>query len=143
MMRHAGPKWWALLGAKGLLLLGLHLLLMIWVGGHYPGGRLGIDLQYSFAVMGTDMCVFVVGFFLWLDQKYRCRTCIRRLRMPLARGSFSRATIFSPPSLEWICTFGHGTMREHGASLGGPMGSEWIKNDDNFWAAFEESWKKS
>ncbi len=135
-------KWWILLTGKALFLLLLHLALILGVNRVIPDGKLGTHLPYSLAVMGTDVSVFVVGYFLWLDQRYRCRTCLRRLLMPVATGNFSKATLFAPPKMEWICAFGHGTLREPGAQLGTPAGAEWVRNDDNFWKAFEDAWRK-
>src|SRR5690349_10168397 len=43
------------------------------------------------------------------DQRYRCRVCLRRLRMPIATGSWSRILQFGQPRIEYICTYGHGT----------------------------------
>jgi hypothetical protein len=135
-------KWWSLVAAKAALVLALHLGLMLGVNRWYPDGVLGTHLQYTFAAIGVDLVLFVVAYFLWLDQRYRCRTCLRRLRMPVATGSFGKATLFSPPHMEWICPFGHGTMREPGAPLGQPAGAEWVKHEDNFWKAFDDAWKK-
>ena len=140
--RLIGPRWWGLLFLKGIVLLLLHLALMLGVKQAIPGGVLGTHLQYSFAVLGVDLLLFVAGYFLWLDQRFRCRTCLRRLRMPLATGSFGRATLFAPPRLEWICPYGHGMMSEPGAHLNTPEGAQWVKNDDNFWKAFEDAWKR-
>ncbi|MDX2269880.1 MAG: hypothetical protein NW208_17390 [Bryobacter sp.] len=135
-------RWWLLLAAKGIVLLALHIGLLAWAGSFFADTRLGIDLDYTFSVMCADLVLFVVGYFFWMDQKYRCRTCLRRLRMPVAKGSFGKASLFSPPSLEWICTYGHGTLREPSAPLVGPAQTEWVQHKDDFWQAFEDAWRK-
>jgi hypothetical protein len=45
----------------------------------------------------------------WRDQRYRCRTCARRLRMPLERGSYS-ALLLDHPGVEYVCPWGHGKL---------------------------------
>ena len=47
---------------------------------------------------------------IW-DQRYRCRVCLRRLRMPVETGSWSRMLQFGRPRIEYICPYGHGTLR--------------------------------
>ncbi len=135
-------KWWLLLAAKIAILLALHLVLIFWINRFFPEDRMGKDLAYTFSLLGTDMLVFIVGYAFWIDQRYRCRICLHRLRMPLESGNWSHATLFAPPRLEWICPFGHGTMRQEEIHLSGAQRDEWLKNDDNFWRAFEDAWKK-
>jgi hypothetical protein len=135
-------KWWALLAAKIAFLIALHLGLILWLNSFFPQDRMGRDLAYTFALLGADMFVFVLGYAGWIDQKYRCRACLHRLRMPIERGNWSHATLFAPPTLEWICPFGHGTMKEEEIHLSGAQQDHWEKNDDNFWRAFEDAWKK-
>ncbi len=135
-------RWWGLLTAKLAVLIALHVVLILWINGYYPKDRMGKDLAYTFALMGADMFVFVLGYAAWMDQKYRCRTCLRRLRMPLEKGNWSHATLFAPPTLEWICPYGHGTMKQEEIQLSGVQLDQWERNDDNFWKAFEDAWRK-
>ena len=135
-------KWWGLLVAKIVCLIAIHIVLILWINGFFPKDQMGRDLAYTFSLMGADMFVFVLGYGFWMDQKYRCRTCLRILRMPLEKGNWSHATLFAPPKLEWICPFGHGTMRQDEIHLSGAQPDSWHKNDDNFWRAFEDAWKK-
>src|SRR3954452_18187068 len=39
---------------------------------------------------------------IW-DQRRRCRTCLRRLIMPVATGSWGNMLTFGRPKTEWIC----------------------------------------
>ena len=136
-------KWWSLLVAKSAFLGVLHLGLLLWINGFFPKAVVGLHLGYSFAVFGADLFLFVIGYALWLDQKYRCRQCLSRLRMPLAKGSWSHATLFGHPQLEWICPYGHGTMIQDEVHLSGADPDHWMKNDADFWKSFEDSWRKS
>ena len=58
--------------------------------------------------------------------------------MPVAIGYWSKATLFAPPQLEWICPFGHGTMRQSEVHLSGIQLDQWVENDADFWKAFED-----
>lgn len=134
-------RWWLLLGARAIALLVLHLMLIGGVNRWIPDGKMGKHLGYSFALMGADMVVFVLGYFLWQDQRYRCRTCARKLRMPVETGSWGKATIFAPPELEWICPYGHGAMRQKEVQLAGPERDKWQENTGDFWKDFENAWR--
>lgn len=43
------------------------------------------------------------------DQRFRCRVCARRLRMPVAQGSYS-ALLLDHPGTEYVCPYGHGKL---------------------------------
>jgi len=135
-------KWWALVVAKIAFLIALHLAMVAWLVRYYPRDRMGTDLAFTFALFGINLFIFVLGYGAWFDQKYRCRSCLRRLRMPLETGNWSQATIFAPPRLEWICPYGHGTMRQEEIQLSGVQADKWQKNDSDFWRAFEDAWRK-
>jgi hypothetical protein len=135
-------KWWGLLAGKVLLLMGLHMGMLVLVSGLFPGHKLAKDLAYTFSVMGIDVVLLLLGYALWMDQKFRCRVCLHRLRMPVAKGNWSRNLFSEPPELEWICPFGHGAMHLNHAQLISAKPDHWTSNDDNFWRAFEDAWKK-
>ncbi len=46
------------------------------------------------------------------DQRYRCRVCLRRLRMPVETGSRGFMLQLGRPRTEYICLYGHGTLKE-------------------------------
>lgn len=54
------------------------------------------------------VCCGAVGWSL-VDQRSRCRVCLRRLRMPVTRGSWA-SVIIDRPGTEYICPFGHGRL---------------------------------
>ena len=61
----------------------------------YRPARFGWDLDYTFAVMVWFLaCVAVLYLIVW-DQRYRCRVCLRRLRMPILTGSRSTRPLFT------------------------------------------------
>src|ERR1035438_7606393 len=83
------------------------------------------------------LCFLLFAGALYLvvwDQRYRCRVCLRRLRMPIARGAWSRILLFGRPQIEYICPYGHGTLREDDLHISGLSAAEWTANSDDMWA---------
>ena len=78
------------------------------------------------------VAVVVVYLVIW-DQRYRCRTCLRRLRMPVETGSWSRMLQFGRPKIEYICPYGHGTLREDELQISGRVTPEWTPHSDDMW----------
>lgn len=99
-----------------------------------PLGKGGRYLLCDLALMGWFL--FAVGtlyLIIW-DQRYRCRTCLRRLRMPIETGSWSRILQGGFPQIEYICPYGHGTLREDELQISGRSTPEWEPHSDDIWA---------
>jgi hypothetical protein len=96
---------------KGLSFLMCDLALMLWF----------------LALAGT---LYVI---VW-DQRYRCRVCLRRLRMPIETGSWSSTLQFGRPKIEYICLYGHGTLKEDELQISGRSNAEWTPHSDDIWA---------
>jgi hypothetical protein len=83
---------------------------------------------------------------LWVavvDQRYRCRTCLRRLRMPVTSGSWPNMFLIGRPRTEYICIYGHGTLKVPDEQIAGSARPAWERHDD-IWReleALEESHK--
>jgi len=75
-------------------------------------------------------------FLCLLDSKYRCRVCLRRLRMPVESGNWSRAILFSPPRVTSICPYGHGTLDVPEVHVSGQNPAEWHAHGD-IWRELE------
>ncbi|MBI1896487.1 MAG: hypothetical protein HYZ57_09545 [Acidobacteria bacterium] len=75
--------------------------------------------------------LLVNGFLVLiiLDQRYRCRTCGRRLRMPIRRGTHAQV-LFGPPRTEYICIYGHGTLKVNELQLTGREAPDWKPHED-------------
>ncbi len=112
-------RYWLWLAAKllgiAIAVVGLWALVVRLLPPH-PGGllanwpRLGVDLGYTLAVFLLGLgAAGLLAICAW-DQRYRCRTCGRRLRMPAASGIFSSVMLGGTPNTEYICTFGHGKL---------------------------------
>ncbi|HXK00824.1 MAG TPA: hypothetical protein VMS37_00395 [Verrucomicrobiae bacterium] len=77
------------------------------------------------------------------DQRYRCRVCLRRLRMPIETGSWSSILQFGRPQIEYICPYGHGTLKEDELQISGLANAEWTPHSDDIWAELCETGKGS
>jgi hypothetical protein len=96
-----------------------------WVADQPFGYHLGYTLLVMFlALIGAGL----VWLAIW-DQRYRCRTCARRLRMPIATGSWTNV-LFSRPRTEYICPFGHGTLKVEELQITGHSGPDWQPHED-------------
>jgi hypothetical protein len=132
-------RYWGILGAK---LVGATLLLYaVWVGlsalytppeylarwNHSPFmhdlGWTGMMLLFNLLVQGI---LFVI---IW-DQRYRCRTCGRRLRMPVQTGRYAQMLLYGRPKLEYICTYGHGTLKVPELHFSGKEPIDWQEHED-------------
>ena len=92
-------------------------------GYHAP--RFGYDLSYTLAVgVWFLLCCGAVSLCIW-DQRYRCRVCLRRLRMPVETGSWSRMLQFGRPRIEYICPYGHGTLNVEELQISGLENPDW------------------
>ncbi|MBM3813280.1 MAG: hypothetical protein FJW20_16770 [Acidimicrobiia bacterium] len=98
-----------------------------------PFGR---DLGYTAAVMLFSLMAVGLIYLVILDQRFRCRTCLRRLRMPVTRGTWNQF-LLGVPSTEYICPYGHGTLRVEDVHLAGVSDMNW-KPIDDMWKELEE-----
>lgn len=142
-------KYWAYLVAK-LSLAGVFLYR---VGRSLPyllsppKPRMGVepfghDLAYTFIVMLYALMAVGVIRVVILDQRYRCRTCLRRLRMPILTGDWTHI-LFGRPRTEYICPFGHGTLKIEEVQITGRQVPDWQPHED-MWkelVALEDSHK--
>lgn len=89
----------------------------------------GTDLPYTIAVW---LITVFAGLALWaivIDHRYRCRTCLRRLRMPLTTGSWTHI-VMGGPRTEYICPYGHGTLKVDELQLTGHAEPDWQPHED-------------
>jgi hypothetical protein len=95
--------------------------------------RFGYSLGYTLITLGIFLLFTASLYFAIWDQKYRCRVCLRRLRMPVETGSWHRMLQFGRPRIEYICTYGHGTLREDELQISGMENPEWTPHSDDLW----------
>ena len=99
----------------------------------YPP-RFGHDLGYTLgALVWFLICCGMLYAVVW-DQRYRCRVCLRRLRMPIEIGSWGRMLQFGRPEIEYICTYGHGRLNVAEVQISGAENPEWTPGQQDIWA---------
>jgi hypothetical protein len=91
----------------------------------YRAPRFGYDLAYTLVVGLWFLLSCGVLYLCVLDQRHRCRVCLRRLRMPVETGSWGRMLQFGRPRIEYICPYGHGTLKEAELQISGLENPEW------------------
>ena len=128
-------KYWSWLAAKlilATLAVGAFWTVVSWTLPPPPTGllanwpRFGSDLSYTFAVAFSVIVGFGLGWLCAVDQVYRCRTCVRRLRMPRAEGNYSRVMLGGAPFTEYICTYGHGKLFVPDVHLSSSRAMRWV-----------------
>jgi hypothetical protein len=136
-------RYWGILAAK--LVVAFAFFYALWHGllaAYTPPPHLARwnhspflhDLPFTGLVLLFHLLVQGVLFAIIWDQRYRCRTCGRRLRMPVQTGRYAQMLLYGRPKLEYICTYGHGTLKVPELHFGG---SEPID-----WEAHEDMWKE-
>lgn len=136
-------RYWGILAAK--LVAGALLLYGVWYGLHVfytPDAYLTRfnhppflhDLKFTGMIFLFSLLLQGILFAIIWDQRYRCRTCGRRLRMPIQTGRYAQMLLYGRPKLEYICTYGHGTLTVSELQF---MGKE-----PNDWQAHEDIWKE-
>lgn len=78
------------------------------------------------------LCAGVLYLIIW-DQRYRCRVCLRRLRMPIETGSWGKMLQLGRPRIEYICPYGHGTLKADELQISGLANPEWTPHSDDIW----------
>lgn len=132
-------KYWAYLLAKLVVaaaaILAVWKLILRWLPppdiriNNEPAPFLH-DLNYTLTVLIFWLfCVGVVYLVIW-DQRYRCRTCLRRLRMPIETGSWKSMLRFGKPRIEYICPYGHGTLKVPEVQITGHESADWTPHED-------------
>src|SRR5438445_13669437 len=146
-------RYWAYFAGKLLISGGMMYGLLRTLNHFWPSDpifytytppRFGYDLQYTLLVgVWFLLCCGFLYLCIW-DQRYRCRVCLRQLRMPIETGSWSRMLQLGRPRIEYICPYGHGTLKED-EFVGGAewAGREWTPHSGDMWdelcAASKES----
>jgi hypothetical protein len=101
-----------------------------------PLAPLNDGMRFLLCDLALMLCFLLFVGVLYLivrDQRYRCRVCLRRLRMPIATGSWSRILQLGRPRIEYICTYGHGTLSEDDLHISGISGAEWTPHSEDIW----------
>lgn len=98
-----------------------------------PLEHAGANLAINTALM--VWFILAAGAFYWIvrDQRYRCRVCLRRLRMPVETGSRSFMLQLGRPRVEYICPYGHGTLKQEEYETSELENPEWTGSKGDIW----------
>jgi hypothetical protein len=97
---------------------------------HLNWSQFSYDLGYT--TLAGVWFLFSYGLFylaIW-DQRYRCRTCARKLRMPIETGSWGSMLRLGRPQIEYICPYGHGKLNVEEVQISGSVTPEWTEHGD-------------
>lgn len=92
-----------------------------------------VRLGNTLALMAWGLLCVGVLVLIIRDQRYRCRVCLRRLRMPVETGSWGRMLQFGRPRIEYICPYGHGTLSAEELQISGLANPEWTPHSGDMW----------
>ena len=143
-------RYWAYLAAKlisaAAVLYGLLAFIIRLFPEPYPPEPLRDGAQillFNLVVLGWFLLGAGALYIIIWDQRYRCRTCLRRLRMPVVTGSWGRMLQFGRPRIEYICPYGHGTLKQDELQISGLENPRWTPHSGDIWdelcAASKES----
>ena len=130
-------KYWGYLAAKlvvaGAFLYGLRKTLAYLFPPPKPLFNVTepflFDLSYTLMMFAYSLVAAGVMWVVIWDQRYRCRTCVRRLRMPILTGDWTHI-LLGRPRTEYICPFGHGTLKVEEVQITGHQGPDWQPHED-------------
>ncbi|MDP9052766.1 MAG: hypothetical protein M3N93_00455 [Acidobacteriota bacterium] len=110
---------------------------------HLAMGEFSYDLLYTFlAGVWFQLSFGLFCLAIW-DQRYRCRTCLRRLCMPIETGSWGSILQLGRPKMEYICPYGHGKLNIEELQFTGKAAPEWTEQGDIWEELFAASGKDS
>ena len=134
-------RYWAYLAGKIGVSAGVMYGLLLWLNYSWPfppkfhgyaPPRFGYDLLYTLVTgLWFLACCGLLYLCIW-EQRYRCRVCLRRLRMPVETGSWGGMLLLGRPRIEYICPYGHGTLKESELHISGHENPEWTKHAE-YW----------
>jgi hypothetical protein len=123
-------RYWAFLAAKLCAVAAIAYFTASGLSAIYPySHRSNDNLAYTFGVLGLILLWTGLMYAAILDTRYRCRTCLRRLRMPVKTGSWSHI-LFGSSKTEYICPYGHGTLKVFELQITGPHPPDWKQHKD-------------
>lgn len=96
------------------------------------------DLGYTTLAGVWFLLSYGLLYLAFWDQRYRCRTCLHRLCMPVETGSWSYMLQLGRPTMEYICPFGHGTLNIEELQITGTVPPDWTEHGDMWSELFAE-----
>jgi hypothetical protein len=97
---------------------------------HLAWGEFSYDLAYTTLAGVWFLFSYGLVYLAIWDQRYRCRTCLRRLCMPIETGSWGHMLQLGRPQLEYICPYGHGKLNVEELQISGTVTPAWTEHGD-------------
>ena len=97
---------------------------------HLNRYRFARDLAYTTLGGVWFLMSYGILYLAFWDQRYRCRTCLRRLLIPVETGSWSHMLRLGRPAMEYICPYGHGTLNIEELKIAGAIPPDWTEHGD-------------
>ena len=128
-------RYWAYFAAKIGVCVAVMYAFFRLLEHFFPG-------DHHVHVVPPGIMLFMVLMCLWFlatcgllflciwDQRRRCRVCLRRLRMPVETGSWGGMLLLGRPRIEYICPYGHGTLKLDELQISGLENPEWNPNGE-------------
>ncbi len=143
-------KYWLYFVAKLATVVGAVCALQTALRHFYPAPPHGtayvdpVRILFSKTMWFTLLMLAVIALIgvglvylaVW-DQRRRCRTCLKKLIMPVKTGSWGNIVMLGRPTTEMICPFGHGTLYVADLQITGRQYPDWQPHDDNIWKELE------
>ena len=135
-------RYWSWFAAKVAVAAGVFWGLLFVIAKLFPRdpnplaplGKGALYLLCDLSLMVWFLLAVGTFYLILRDHRYRCRVCLRRLRMPIVTGSWSRILQLGRPQVEYICPYGHGTLREDALHISGMSKAEWQPHSNDIWA---------
>jgi len=97
---------------------------------HLNPRQFGMELGYTTLVLVWFLFSYGLVYVAIWDQKYRCRTCLRKMMMPVEVGSWSSMLRLGKPEMEYICRYGHGRLNIPEVQISGREKAAWKQHGD-------------
>jgi hypothetical protein len=98
-----------------------------------PLEHAGAYLAINLALMVWFILAAGAFYLIVRDQRYRCRVCLRRLRMPVETGSRGFMLQLGRPRVEYICPYGHGTLKQEEYETSELENPQWTGSSGDMW----------
>jgi hypothetical protein len=98
-----------------------------------PLDHAGAYLAINLALMVWFVLAAGTFYLIVRDQRYRCRVCLRRLRMPVETGSRGFMLQLGRPRVEYICLYGHGTLKQEEYETSELENPKWTSSSGDMW----------
>jgi hypothetical protein len=98
-----------------------------------PLDHAGAYLAINLALMVWFVSAALVFYWIVRDQRYRCRVCLHRLLMPVETGSRGFMLQLGRPQMEYICPYGHGTLKQEEYETSELENPQWTGSSGDMW----------